>query len=120
EISVTRSWRLDPQEIAMLLNVDAVVQARIVKTRFMSDLASYGIDVATHIVNLVTNYYVSPWLTYATRSKEIDAEYSLISKDGGEVLWSISFSEGADWRQPSKVIIDGISRRAARYFPYRK
>lgn len=34
-------------------------------------------------------------------------------------VWPIAFDIDADWRRPSNEIIDEVSRRAARKFPYR-
>ena len=118
-IELHEIWALPSEEAAQLLGVDAVVRARITKTRFMSDLASYGIEVATRVVGLLTDYYLIPWIPHATRSKKIQAEYTLFEGEQGGTLWSISFEQDADWRRPANEIIDNISRRAARHFPYR-
>jgi len=119
EISIRDSWHRSPEELAAILQVDAVVIASIEKRRFLSDLESYGIEVATHVVNILTDYYLMPWLPFTSVAKEIKAEYSLVDGLDGSTLWSISFVEGADWRQPSNAIVDRISRKAARKFPYR-
>ena len=119
QIEIYDSWHMNNRDLAMLLKVDAVVRARIQKTRYMSDLTSYGIDVAVHVVNILSNYQSWLWLPpHLSRSKEILAEYRLIS-DTDKLLWSISYDIDADWRSPSHEIIDNVTRRAARKFPYR-
>ena len=118
-ISVRDSWNLSPEELATLLGVDAIVKARIEKARFMSDFTSYGIDVATEIVNILTNYQAFPWLPVSPIAKEVIADYSLVNGSDGITLWSVKYQNAADWSQSSEQIIDGISRRAARKFPYR-
>lgn len=119
-IGIRDAWQKTPEELCKILGVDAVVKARIEKEKLMSDLQSYGIQVATSIVMAVTDYWLVPWYGVSSKSKEVSADYSLLNGQDGATLWSISFREGADWRQPSNEIIDRISRRAARSFPYRK
>lgn len=119
EIGIRESWRMSPENLASVLGVDAVVKARIEKTRYMSDLESYGIEVATEIVNIMTDHKLFPLIPITARNKEIKADYAVVDGNNGITLWSISFKIGADWRQPANQIIDNISRRAARNFPYR-
>lgn len=120
EISIRSSWAYSPQEMADLLKVDAVVRARIEKARFMSDLASYGIELSVQLINILTNYQLMPWLPMvSTQNKAVVADFSLFEQEEGLVLWSIAFDKGADWRQPANQIIDEISRKAAKKFPYR-
>jgi hypothetical protein len=118
-IDIHDSWHMPNRELASILKVDAIVKTRIQKTRYMSDLASYGVEVAVHIVNVLANYHSWLWLPpHLTRSKEILAEYRLIS-DNDHLLWSINYDVDADWRSPAKEIIDSVTRRAAKKFPYR-
>lgn len=119
-ISIRESWRLSPEELADILEVDAVVRAHIEKARFMSDLASFGIELGVDIVHVLTNYRLWPWLPpVSTRNKAVVADFSLFDEKEGTVLWSISFDKGADWREPANEIINQITRRAAKKFPYR-
>lgn len=109
-----------PERLATILGVDAVVRARIQKHRLMSDLTSYGIEMGARVLSVLSNRSVWPWLPAGvTQSKDIQATYSLIEKDRGEVLWMSSFNVQADWRQRANDIIDQINRRGARKFPYR-
>src|SRR5687768_1953083 len=43
-VGIRESWTMDDKELAELLGVDAVVRTSIQKERFMSDLASAGIE----------------------------------------------------------------------------
>lgn len=117
-ITISDSWQMDPQMLASTLGVDAVVIGNIRKTRYMSDLASYGIEVGTHIFNLITQHQFFPWIPITSQSKNVQVSYELIDRDG-VTLWSTNFDESANWRRPANEIIDGISRRAAQKFPYR-
>ena len=118
-IDIRASWKDDPAKLARILEVDAVLKARIEKRRLMSDLESYGIDLGLRIINILSDYNIWFWLpANMTKSKEIKSSYSLIDRDG-IVLWSIAHNIDADWRQPTNNIIDNINRKSARHFPYR-
>jgi len=120
DISIRESWIRDPQELAELLGVDAVIIARIEKMRFMSDLASYGIELGVHIANIIADDFLWPFIPPGvTTSKEILANYVLTDAVDGTTLWSISFQIDADWRSPANEIIESVNRRSAKKFPYR-
>lgn len=113
-------WAKPPAELADILGVDAVVSARIEKMRYMSDLESYGIDLGIRLAQLFSGAGLWSWLPPGmTRAKTIRADYALLDGAEGKTLWSVAFDIDADWRRPSNEIIDDISRRAARKFPYR-
>lgn len=119
-IDIRSSWDKSPEELARVLGVDAVVSARIQKHRYMSDLESYGISVGVHILDVISGHGIWPWLPMnISRSKEVIANYRLLDKKDGSVLWSVSFGIDANWSQKSNEIIDAINRRAGRKFPYR-
>jgi hypothetical protein len=118
-LDIRSTWEADPGVLAEMLGVDAVVNGRIEKHRLMSDLASYGIDLGVHIIHVLSDYAVWPWLPAdATKSKDVKTNYSLIDSDG-IVLWSIAYDVEADWRQTSNEIIDHINHKSAKHFPYR-
>ena len=120
DIILEKAWELDGDYLAELLQVDAVVQARILKNRLMPDLASYGIELGVHILDEISGHSVWPWLPYgALKSKEIEGYYTLVDGYSGDVIWSVFIDEEADWRQRANDIIDSINRRSARRFPYR-
>jgi len=120
-ISVKDSWQSDPQKLASMLGVDAVVKAHIEKARFMSDLASYGIEVGADLLNFFTNNKSAEWIPGGiTISKEVKASYIIVDKQDGTTLWSIAYDIESDWSQKANTIIDGINSKAAKYFPYRE
>jgi len=109
-----------PEKLAEILGVDAVVRARIQKHRLMSDLSSYGIEMGVRVLDILTEGSVWPWVpTNATTSKAIMTNYALVDGEDGETLWSVAFDVEADWRQRTDDIIDQVTRRGARKFPYR-
>lgn len=116
-IGIRDSWFEDPSKLAELLGVDAVVKARIQKTRYMSDAASYGIEVGTQILDVLTEGSILTGIS--PRNKDVKTSYSLVDKNQGTVLWSIDFDYQADWRSRSEDIVAAINFRSAKRFPYR-
>lgn len=121
DISVREVWHQKPEYLADLLQVDAVVSSRIEKYRYMSDLASYGIYVATDVIDILSQGTLRPYIPPGlSRSNDIMASCSLHDGRDGIVLWSMSQEHAADWSRPAPVVIDGINRKLARHFPYRE
>lgn len=119
DIDIPTSWSEDPGKLASILGVDAVVKGRIQKHRLMSDLASYGIDIGTHIISILTNNELWYWVPGgATTSKRINANYSIVDPSG-TTLWSIAYDHDADWHSPANELIESINRKSVKYFPYR-
>lgn len=116
-IDIRDSWEKDPAELAKILGVDAVVKAQIEKRRYMSDLASYGIEAGTQIIEAITNNRVLPFIN--NRNKTVKTDYTLVNQDDGNVLWSITYDFDADWRSSSEDVIETINAKSARRFPYR-
>lgn len=116
-ITVRDSWFKDPSKLAEILGVDAVVKGRIQKTRYFSDMESYGIETGKVILDILTDRSILS--DVGTPNKNVNASYSLIEKDKGAVLWSIDFKQQADWNTSSEEIVNRINHRSARKFPYR-
>jgi len=121
DIDIQSSWIEQPEILADKLGVDAIIRSRIEKNRLMSDLDSYGISVAVHIMDVITDHRIWPWLpTNVAQSKKIKTSFYLVDGDDGHVLWSLDKDISADWRSRSDEIIDRINHQAAKKFPYRK
>lgn len=119
-ISIRQSWDMDPEELAQILGVDAVVRMRVEKQRYMSDLASFGIDLAQDLVWLLSDYSIYPWLPGSLqKTNDIHTRATLLNGTDGNVLWNMSVNREADWNNPSDQIINSLTRKYARNFPYR-
>ncbi len=115
-ISVRDSWEKDDRELAQILGVDAVVRSSIQKDRYMSDEASLGITVARGIVFAASKSPLT--IPVSNKTSDIQATCTLVSN--GETLWNDSYREGSNWNNPANEIIEEITERFARHFPYRK
>jgi hypothetical protein len=121
-ISVRDSWAMPPEELAEILAVDAVVETRVEKTRYLSDLASYGIDVGRQILDEATEDkyggLIPPGVP-TSKTHDIRAEASLYNGDDGELLWKVAVHREADWQSPADDVVAGVTRKLAKEFPYR-
>jgi hypothetical protein len=117
---VRETWEADPAELAAALKVDAVVIARVEKMRFLTDLESLGIEVAIGVAEESKRCKWFPWIPLDTRAETIYADFSLIDRESGATLWSIYLEKDADWREPANEVINGVTRKAAKHFPYRE
>ena len=91
DVSIHDSWEMTGQNLASLLQVDAVLRGHITKNQLITDLESFGIEFGLHILNAITENALWPWIPYnLSKSKEINANYTLITGDDGTTLWSIA------------------------------
>ena len=123
-IGIRESWWMPPEELAAVLGVDAVIRTRVEKTRYMSDLASYGVEVGTHVAHHVVHeatdgeiYVPIPW--GLAKTHDIFADGSLLAGDDGDLLWKVAVHRATDWRRPANDVIEGLTKKLAKKFPYR-
>ena len=119
-ITVRDSWRKDDIELAQLLGVDAIVRMRIQKQRYMSDIASYGVDVARRVMNQTGIYSKLPLPIPGSLGKtnDIYANCSIVSKN--RALWNDSYKYASDWNNPANVLIENITDNFGAHFPYKR
>jgi len=119
-ISIKDSWTIKAEELAQLLDVDAVLRGHIEKNQLITDLESFGIDIGIQIINILTDNALWSWIpSDLTKSKEVITNYTLLDGDDGNTLWSIAYNIEADWRSPANELIDDVNRRSSKKFPYR-
>ena len=110
-IDVRKSWSMTAEELARILKVDAVVKAKVEKERYMSDLASAGIQLAESIIGII------PGVRSNTNLVKGSCEV-LDTNDSS--LWRIAADADADWSRPANEVIEALNRKFARNFPYRR
>lgn len=118
-LAIRDTWVLPAEELAELLGVDAVVRTRVRKTRYLSDLASFGIAAGVHLALEILDedhLWLLPW---GPRTYDIYAEGELLAADRGTLLWKVAVNREADWSQPANDVVRGITRKLAKKFPYR-
>ena len=119
-ITLRQGWELPPQDLARVLGVDAVIETRIQKTRYLSDLASWSTEVGLEVLLDVTDGKAVPFVPPGlTRTHDIWADCVLVGADDGDTLWKVSVHRATDWRQPANDVVVGITRKLSKKFPYR-
>jgi hypothetical protein len=116
-ISIRDSWTKDDKELASILGVDAVVRTSIQKERFMSDLASAGIDAGRRILDAVLT---KPVLLPGVPNKTNDIRASCTIISNGEALWNDSYARESDYSYTANQIIEQITDNFAKHFPYKR
>ncbi len=114
-IGLKESWTKNPEELAQILGVDAVVKARIEKDQYFSDGLSIGLDISQSIIAVFAER--SPFFL-PNQNKEVVSDYALVGNDG-TVLWSIGYRHVADWQRQADQLVSNINSRSSRHFPYR-
>lgn len=124
-ISISDSWSKSPEELCKLLGVDAIVRGNMEKERFMSDLASYGVDVAQDILDILINKIPldlpnpNSGTTDMSRTYRVKGAAQLIDGSEGLTLWGMDRQFDANWDQPVNESVKYLSRMFAKRFPYR-
>jgi len=117
-ISVRDSWKMDDNELAKLLSVDAVIRMRITKRRYMSDEASYGVSVAKQVIYKTGVGSKVPVPGSVGKTYDIYASCDLVSNN--QTLWNDNYKKYADWDTPANVIIEWITDDFGTNFPYKQ
>jgi len=117
-ISVRDSWKEDDKKLTQILGVDAVVRMRIQKKRYMSDLASMGIDMGRQVLYQIGSVAKFPVPYVSNKTNDIYASCNLVSNN--QTLWNDNYKGSADYNVPSEQVIDEITDSFGRHFPYRK
>jgi hypothetical protein len=119
-IALRDAWELPAETLAETLGVEAVLKTRVEKTRFMSELASWGTEVGLHVLDEASEgeigWLIPPGLT---RTDDIYADCTLLSGEDGDLLWKVAVHRATDWRRPANDVVVGITRKLAKKFPYR-
>lgn len=118
KVDIRESWKMDDKELAKTLGVDAVIKMRIQKQRYMSDMASYGVDAARRVIQSTGIGSKIPIPHNASKTNDIYASCNLVSDN--QTLWNDHYKRAADWDTPANQIIEGITDNFGRNFPYKK
>ena len=117
-ISVRDSWKKDDNELAKLLGVDAVIRMNIRKQRYMSDEASYGIDVAKQVIYRTGIGSKVPVPNSVGKTYDIYASCNLLSDN--QTLWNDNYKRATDYETQPNIIIEWITDDFGEHFPYKQ
>ncbi len=118
-ISIRDSWKADPEKLAAVLGVDAVVSTSVEKKRYLSDMASFGIDIGKKLLTLLDLRSILYMPTDIEKTNDIYATCSVVNRTDGNVLWTMENKKDTDWQRPSAEVVRDITGGLAKYFPYK-
>jgi hypothetical protein len=117
-ITTRSSWKMDDDEIARLLGVDAVIRMRVQKKRYMSDEASYGVNAAKQILYRTGVGSKLPVPASVGKTYDVYATCNLASNN--MTLWNDNYKRYADYDTPANVIVEWITDDFGENFPYKQ
>ncbi len=117
-IKLRDSWSHTPTELAAILGVDAIVRTSVRKEFYLTNLESFGIQLATTIVAFFTDP-IAWWLFPSSRTSEVFASCAVLDGQSGLPTWSISREKPTFWNKAHSQVVEEISRTLSRKFPYR-
>ncbi|MCB9081986.1 MAG: hypothetical protein H6555_09780 [Lewinellaceae bacterium] len=117
-IDPKQATQLSAVELAELLEVDAIVQTHIDKAFYLTDLESFGIDLARFIVGTFSS---GPGWFFMPNAKTSDVftRVSILDGESGAAVWTMQRRGATQWNRPSREVIGQLTRVFARRFPYR-
>lgn len=118
EYKLNNFYSADPDVLAKLLGVDAVLKMEVNSNKIMSDLTSLGIDLLKEILgnNNVNLGNVLGSASNQKRTADINTYATLIYN--GKTLWNSRYQSETDWQENMKVTVDYITAAMGRNFPY--
>jgi TolB-like protein len=99
-----------PDKLGQEVEADLVFACVVVKHRYRSDWASFGMDAANILLG-----GEGVWLNSQTNDVTITA--NLIRSSDGATLWSHTREGEAHWDYPIQQVMDNVHRRLMRQLP---
>ncbi|MCB0635576.1 MAG: hypothetical protein KDC54_03110 [Lewinella sp.] len=116
-IGIRESWDMPPTELADALGVDAVVRAVVRKDMFLTDMESFGLDMARTALAIFTE---APWwMIPGPKTSDVYVSSAIIDGGSGTVIWNTEKVKSTDWNKTHPQIVRDLARVMARRFPYR-
>lgn len=93
------------------------MRMQITKQRYMSDYASYGVNVAERILWNTGIEGKIPVPNNASKTNDIYVTCNLLSND--VTLWNDYYKRSSNWNVAANVVIDNITDHFGENFPYK-
>lgn len=109
-IDLARIADYPPDELARTLGVDHVFACVVVKHRYRSELASFGLDAANIFLR-------QEGLGINSQTNDVNITANLIRASDGATLWSHTREGEVQWDRPLTQVMDNIHQRLMRQMP---
>jgi hypothetical protein len=117
KLNIAAIYQKQPEEIARILGVDAVIMTSLKQHKNMSDGAAYGIQAAKTILTATNNN--SPAELLWIHSDNVRMNCYLYTSSASELLWKTFRQGGSDLPANVQGQIDFFCNWIAKKFPYR-
>ena len=117
-LELSETHQMSPKKLCELLEVDALYLGRVEKNRFLTDLESFGIDLAGELLFTLTRDIFWPFTDPS--AQDIFVRGSIVEGNHGQALFTAVRNFNVDWTNPSQQIVRNINARIARRIPYRE
>ncbi len=107
------AYTKDPDELAKLLQVDAVVKMSVTSNRIMSDLASMGVSTLRNILWMGSNT-----IPTGMSNKTADVHANCVLIHDGKDLWSAQYDRPTDWNTSVNDVVERVTTKMGKGFPY--
>ncbi len=99
-----------PDELAKKIDVDLVFACVVVKHRYRSDLASFGLDAANVLLR-------GEGVRLNSQTNDVNISANLVRASDGATLWSHTREGEVQWDNPVQQVMDQVHRRLMRQLP---
>lgn len=115
-LSVDDLYNKQPEEIARVLGVDAVIMTTLNHNKNFSDGVAYGIAAAKTVVNVLSK---TATFSPGMNASDVNINCSLYDADDSKLLWKTYRDGGTDLPANVDGLIEHFSNWIAKKLPYR-
>ncbi|HZH67153.1 MAG TPA: hypothetical protein VEY10_19845 [Flavisolibacter sp.] len=115
-LSIERLYQEQPEELARLLGVDAVIMTTLHHNKNLSDGMAYGLAAAKTIATIFSK---TPVATPGMNASDISLNCSLYDAADSKLLWKTYRDGGTDLPANAGELIEYYSNWIAKKLPYR-
>lgn len=123
-IALVDAWKETPERLAKILGVQSIVYTRCEKEKFLTDLESFGLEIAGDIldkIKLPDGISLPPGAdpNNYNRTYRIKIDCQLLNAADASLLWKLPLDTEIDWNSRANDVIEQAGRMCAKKFPYR-
>ncbi len=113
--TIRESWNIPADELAEILEVDAVFSAQVHKTQYLTDFESYGIFLTQAVMqSFSTGFW---WFLPDNRTSDVRVYANLIDTQDGQSLWATSRICPTDWNWQTRDVVEKVNYRISKRLP---
>jgi hypothetical protein len=118
------AYKETAERLAQVLGVSSIVKSRVEKQKYLTDLESFGIQLAGDILNQINipgnlDFPIGADPNRISRTHDIRIYNELLNGTDASLLWQYHINTQTDWNYPANQLIMDVARRTSRKFPYR-